>query len=59
MGRATTMDSLDQSILKQWLQQESQGAINYPPVAEPLADWILNPNRPILETLANQVWHSR
>ena len=59
MGRATTMDSLDQSILKQWLQQESQAAINYPPVAEPLADWILDPNRPSLETLANQVWHSR
>ena len=59
MGRATAMDSLNQSILKQWLQQEAEAAINYPPVAEPLADWILNPNRPSLETLASQIWYCR
>ena len=59
MGRATAMDCLDQGILKRWLQQDSEPALNYPPVAEPLADWILNPNRPSLATLARQVWGSR
>ena len=56
MGRATAMDSLDQNILGQWLEQQSEPPINYPPVAQPLAAWILDKDRPSLEHLAKSVW---
>ena len=56
MGRATAMDSLDQNILGQWLEQQSEPPINYPPVAQPLAAWILDKDRPSLEYLAKNIW---
>ena len=58
LGRAQSMESLDQNILEQWLQVPPQTPINYPQVASPLADWILDANRCDLQQLAKQVWGS-
>ena len=56
LGRAQSMQRLDQKILEQWLQLPSQTPMNYPQVAQPLADWILNPNRCDIAQLAQQIW---
>jgi len=56
LGSAQAMHRLDQKILEQWLRLPSQTPMNYPQVAQPLADWILNPNRCDIEQLAQQIW---
>ena len=56
LGCAHSMDKLDQKILEQWLQSPKPIAVNYPQVAPPLADWILDPNRCDLKQLVHQVW---
>ena len=56
IGRATSMDQLDQKILAEWLEQPAVEPIAYPEVAPPLADWILNPKRPDIRTLSKSIW---
>ena len=56
MGRATTMTSLDRHILSQWLKLPSEPAVEYPAVAEAIANWIVDPDREDITVLANQVW---
>ena len=56
IGRATSMDQLDQKILAEWLEQPAVEPIAYPEVARPLADWILNPKRPDIRTLSKSIW---
>ena len=56
LGRGMSMTNLDQNILKKWLNAELPKPINYPSVAEPLANWLLNPNRCSLEKLSKEIW---
>ena len=57
LGRGMSMANLDQNILREWLNTELPKPINYPPVAEPLANWLLNPNRCSLEKLSQEIWN--
>jgi uncharacterized protein (TIGR00661 family) len=56
MGRATAMDSLDREVLKEWLKQPTERPIIFPKVADALANWIVNPDRGGIETLAQTIW---
>jgi hypothetical protein len=56
MGRATTMTSLDRHSLSQWLKLPSEPAVEYPAVAEAIANGIVDPDREDITVLANQVW---
>ena len=56
IGRATSMDSLDQTVLAAWLEKPEHEPIFYPDVVTPLADWILSADRPDLKTLADSIW---
>tara|TARA_B110000503_G_scaffold140238_1_gene230570 strand:+ start:1379 stop:2440 length:1062 start_codon:yes stop_codon:yes gene_type:complete len=56
MGRATVMDCLDRKVLKDWLQKPTEKPVIYPKVADALANWIINPQRGDVETLAKTVW---
>jgi len=56
IGRATSMDSLDQAVLASWLEGPEEEPIFYPDVATPLADWILSPDRTDLQTLSDSIW---
>jgi len=57
LGKGMSMANLDHNILKKWLNAELPKPINYPSVAEPLANWLLNPNRCSLEKLSKEIWH--
>ena len=56
MGRATTMNSLDREVLKEWLTRPTERPIIFPKVADALANWIVNPDRGDIETLAKTIW---
>lgn len=58
LGRAQSMNHLDKTALEEWLQLPPQTPMNYPQVAPPLANWILDPNRCDLKQLVKQVWNS-
>ena len=57
LGKGMSMTNLDQNILKEWLNTELPEPINYPLVAGPLANWLLNPNRCSLEKLSQEIWN--
>jgi uncharacterized protein (TIGR00661 family) len=57
LGKGMSMKNLDQKILNTWLKTDLQEPMNYPPVARPLANWILNTNRCSLEQLSKEIWN--
>ena len=57
LGKGMSMKNLDQKILNTWLKTDLQEPMNYPPVAGPLAHWILNTNRCSLEQLSKEIWN--
>ncbi|MCC5851582.1 MAG: glycosyltransferase [Alkalimonas sp.] len=56
LGLATAMTELNAQTIIQWLQTKSAGQVQYPKVAEALAQWILDGNWDTTDTLRQQLW---
>nr|WP_212752300.1 MULTISPECIES: MJ1255/VC2487 family glycosyltransferase [unclassified Vibrio] len=42
LGLASTMDFLDASVIGRWLNEKQAERVNYPDVANAVADWVIN-----------------
>lgn len=58
LGWATIADKLDQELLGQWLKLPPRTPIEYPDVAQLLADWIVQSDSHDIHELADKVWGS-
>ena len=59
LGYASTMDSLDQGVLGEWLQQSTAHKITCPDTAQAIVDWVMDgdwkDSAPLIESLWDQV----
>lgn len=56
LGRATIAQTLDQDLLAEWLTLKAHAPIEYPNVAKPLAQWIVQGDTHDIRQLTDQVW---
>lgn len=56
MGRGTVIESLDQSVLKQWLELPGHQPSDYPDVATAIAQWIMQGNWDDTSELVSRLW---
>ena len=56
LERAQTMDKLDNSIAEQWLQQGPVHRVQYPDVAEAVAQWLAAGELDSVSELATELW---
>ena len=57
LNRATVMQSLDQKLLKQWLELPCHTPVVYPDVSAILADWINSGCRVPVHQLSQETWN--
>ena len=58
LGRATVMETLEQDKLAAWLKLGGHKPIDYPDVAQAVAEWLVEtPRRPV-SSLADSLWSS-
>ncbi|OOE57770.1 glycosyltransferase [Salinivibrio sp. ML323] len=56
LGLAHSMDSLDASAVREWLQAPKVGAIGYPDVAQALAEWLVKGELSQTRSLFHHLW---
>lgn len=56
LGLGHRMNSLDPYAVRQWLNEPHGTACDYPDVAKAIAEWLVNENRPSIETLSEELW---
>ncbi len=56
LGLATGMEVLDASILRCWLDEAQAESVNYPDVAQAIADWIIKGDWENKSELTTRLW---
>ena len=56
LGLATSMDNLDNSIVRQWLKEQQAESVKYPNVAKAIASWVMEGAWDRTEKLSQQLW---
>ncbi|WBA08356.1 MJ1255/VC2487 family glycosyltransferase [Salinivibrio kushneri] len=56
LGLAHSMDSLNASAVREWLQAPAVGAIGYPDVAQALAEWLVKGELSQTRSLFHHLW---
>ena len=56
LGLGHRMNTLDPFAIRRWLDSDSASPCEYPDVAKAIAEWLVDPNRPSIESLSEQLW---
>ena len=56
LGLASSMESLDASVVRRWLDEESAESVDYPDVASAIVEWVLKGDWNNTEQLTAQLW---
>ncbi|MGR5219812.1 MJ1255/VC2487 family glycosyltransferase [Vibrio parahaemolyticus] len=56
LGLAQSMDFLDASVIRDWLDEKQAERVSYPNVADDIAAWLINGNWECTSQLRQQLW---